>query len=173
MLNAALQPVANADERDVQRYRLMADATGRTGADSPFAVTLHNVSETGLLFETDTPLRTGSAFLIGLPGQAEVSATIVWSSNAYHGVQFERPIPPSAIRACLADSKIVWPWATDQADDRAAPAPVRTAPLRVDGPAQALAGDDPLSPARRIQILILISAVLWYGLARLTLALFG
>lgn len=173
MLNAALQPVAYTDERDSSRYRLMATAMGRSRSAGELPITLHNVSETGLLIEAETSLQVGSFILIALSGEAEVSAKVVWSSGAYHGAQFDRPMSPSFVRACLADSRIVWPWATDRANDRGVPLAFSTEPVRLDSPAQELADTSTLSPALRVQILLLISIVLWYGLGKATLQLFS
>ena len=75
-----------------------------TGANP---VTILDLSLTGALLETATPMLVGSTFEVELPLAGRVEATVVWSSGEYYGCQFELPIAPSALSAALVEADSV------------------------------------------------------------------
>lgn len=163
MLNAALRPLSDLDDRDLPRYRLLTQAVARSADTSDFAVTMRDLSATGLLIEAKASLRIGSTILLSLPNAQEVAATVVWSSGDYHGAQFAAPLREAAVRACLADSKVVWPAFADREAPTAAPAVNQPAAM-LAAVAQAYeepTGGSDLSLALRMRILLGASAVLW------------
>ena len=118
----------HGDERGAERFRLRLNSGA--GFDAPRAdgVTVLDLSTGGFLIETDASLDVGASISFTLPVTGEVTGEIVWASGAYFGGRFERPVPPAAISAALAASRVVWPnFAPGSADDRqsaaAPPAP--------------------------------------------------
>jgi PilZ domain len=67
-------------------------------------VTIHDLSLSGALLETSTPMLVGAAFEFELAQTGWVEARIVWSSGEYYGCQFDLPISPSALSAALLQS---------------------------------------------------------------------
>ena len=109
MVNVALKPLEVDDGRIGARYRLLLSVAGQADDVSAFPVTLHNLSTTGLLIETLTPLSAGTTITLALSEHEDVAATIVWSDGAFHGAGFENPLGRGALTAITARSKVVWP----------------------------------------------------------------
>ncbi len=99
--NAYLEPAANsdADERLHRRRHLRLETVGSGSEGGTANVTIHNVSETGLLIETTLPLGRDEALLVDLPESGPVEAQIRWSSVPMYGCQFRHPITASVLSA--------------------------------------------------------------------------
>jgi hypothetical protein len=69
------------------------------------AVTILDLSLTGVLLETSVPMLVGATFEIELPQAGPVEATVVWNSGEYYGCQFELPIRPVTLSAALLQSQ--------------------------------------------------------------------
>ena len=63
------------------------------------AVTIRDISLTGMLLETATPMLVGSGFEVELPHAGKIPVAIVWNSGEYYGCEFEYPISPAAVSA--------------------------------------------------------------------------
>jgi transcriptional regulator with XRE-family HTH domain len=81
------------------RRRLMLETAGETASGEFAAVTVHNVSASGMLLETDVGLTEGEAIDIDLPEAGPSTARVVWSDGAFHGCRFDAPISPAALSA--------------------------------------------------------------------------
>ena len=64
-------------------------------------VTIHDISNTGLLLETGFCLAEGQKLDIDLPEIGRTQATVVWASARYFGCRFNSPVPKAAISAAL------------------------------------------------------------------------
>ena len=69
------------------------------GAASGVAVTIRDISLTGMLLETSTPMLVGATFEVELPHAGTVPALIVWNSGEFYGCEFDGPISPAAVSA--------------------------------------------------------------------------
>ncbi|MFM5917758.1 MAG: helix-turn-helix domain-containing protein [Novosphingobium sp.] len=81
------------------RRRLQLEVSGALSSGTPAAVLIHNVSATGLLLETETPLGEGERIEIDLPELGPTAATIVWSDATFHGGHFDNPISAGVLSA--------------------------------------------------------------------------
>jgi transcriptional regulator with XRE-family HTH domain len=89
----------HADERrDDGRRTLQLDATG-TFAGGTDAVTVHNISATGLLIETETSMAQGEAFVVELPEAGAQLAEVVWADAPMFGCRFAEPLGAAALSA--------------------------------------------------------------------------
>ena len=87
---------SSEDRRRAMRRSLKLGIDGRGDK-----VTIHDLSVTGALLETTTPMLVGAAFELELPQAGSVEAVIVWNSGEYYGCQFTQPISPAALSAAL------------------------------------------------------------------------
>ncbi len=84
--------------RSKPRRTLRLDVHAVAG-EAGVSATIRNLSETGLLLETDPPLAVGDIFQIDLPLVGEQPAEIMWVEGRGHGCRFLDPIPKSAVSA--------------------------------------------------------------------------
>lgn len=106
-LNAALVSYDQSDERRSsgrRTMRLQLPAISGTGA-SPALV--YNLSERGLLVETETSLEPGDVLIVELPEAGATPAEVIWARDGFAGCRFAKPLPAAAISAALlrADPK--------------------------------------------------------------------
>jgi transcriptional regulator with XRE-family HTH domain len=98
-------PAAGDGQRAAPRRALRLETSGfaaAAGGEDVFAeanVTIHNISEAGLLIETALDLATGEVLAIDLPEAGVVGAGVVWRSEHLYGCAFEAPIGPAALAA--------------------------------------------------------------------------
>lgn len=86
-----------SDERGASRRTLHLGVSGRFGAAG--SATVHNLSVTGLLIETGTPLAEGESITVDLPEAGERTATVAWSDAPMHGCRFAEPLSTAALSA--------------------------------------------------------------------------
>ena len=89
------------EQRASARRALRLDLPGHVPAEGEVAVTIRDLSLTGLLIETSAPLDCGDSFHIELPEGGLVEARIVWTGERLFGCQFDRPISPAALSAAI------------------------------------------------------------------------
>src|SRR5690606_2697969 len=70
---------------------------------------VHNISETGLLLETQIDLAVGEKIDLALLRQQAATARVVWSSGALFGCRFDVPLSQSALSAARLQSAAVPP----------------------------------------------------------------
>lgn len=104
-IGARLETRNAADNlRGSPRHRLhLAVAAARLTGRS-VEVLVHNISEDGLLLETNAGLAVGETIGLLLPRQQEALARIVWSSGSLFGCRFETPLSRSALSAAQLQS---------------------------------------------------------------------
>jgi hypothetical protein len=69
------------------------------------AVTIRDISLTGMLLETSTAMLVGSGFEVELPHAGKVAVAVVWNSGEFYGCEFEYPISPAAVSAARLQSE--------------------------------------------------------------------
>jgi hypothetical protein len=74
------------------------------GSAAGEAVTIRDISLTGMLLETSTPMLVGGTFEVELPHAGTVPALIVWNSGEFYGCEFDGPISPAAVSAARLQS---------------------------------------------------------------------
>jgi hypothetical protein len=157
-----------AEDRGAPRYRLLLEVGGEAGAAGAVPIAIRDVSRTGLLVETQAELGGGSELNLDIPGLRSLSARIVWSSGNYYGAEFGTPLSPEELRSVYASSKVVWPefgsLPRQGVSQSMSPGTQRVADVHVRG------ADLPV--ARRVQIMIGLSVMLWASaVAAFTIAL--
>jgi transcriptional regulator with XRE-family HTH domain len=93
------EPQGVPDKSREPRRTLQLETRGVTTLGDAAHVLIHNVSATGLLLETQTPLDAGQQLMIDLPQAGARLATVVWQSGHLLGCQFDVPITPAALSA--------------------------------------------------------------------------
>lgn len=83
------------------RRTLRLEAMGETTGGQAAAVTIHNISTTGLLLETIAALAVGEAIDVDLPHTGKTRANVIWVSGSFHGCAFDTPITQAALSAAL------------------------------------------------------------------------
>lgn len=99
-LRARISTVESADRRHSPRWRVellvslgSAPRLGRS--------VVRNLSEDGMLLETEAGLGIGDTILVDLPGADQTEARIVWRQDSSFGCAFSTPIPSAVISAAL------------------------------------------------------------------------
>jgi len=116
--------------RGSPRRTLRLEALGATAAGDSASVAIHNISQTGLLIETDASLTTGEAIELDLPEAGLVEARVIWLSDRFAGCQFAQPISVGALGAAQLRGEFegtAQPVATEPVQE---PFPLRFARLR-------------------------------------------
>ena len=149
------------EERSSRRHSLWLSARVSVRGEAE-QVLIHNMSTSGLLFETTLTLTLGDQIEIDLPEVGTTSAEIAWRSDNYYGCEFTSPVLPAAVSASRLRSPSPRPAAEfrDQAD-----APEQySIPLSNVGPSE-------LSPRQKLAVIFgaaitcwvpIIAAVMYY-----------
>ena len=93
------QTHTSPENRRYERRNLMLETGGVLPGGASGNVTIHNISESGMLIETALELDVGARLSVDLPHDPSVPASVVWTSDALFGCKFERPIGLSALSA--------------------------------------------------------------------------
>jgi hypothetical protein len=96
------EPAQIGDERRASlRRALRLDIQGAGAAHGAARVTIHDLSLTGVLIETSTPLSSGETFEVELPQAGKVEASVVWAGGEFYGCEFKEPISTAALSAAF------------------------------------------------------------------------
>ncbi len=87
---------------EVRRKLFLAATASQT--DATCAVTVHNISATGLLLSTGERLDLDDYLTVVLPDVGERAAQIVWRADGLYGCRFKRPLTRSEVSASLLRS---------------------------------------------------------------------
>jgi hypothetical protein len=99
------EPAEIGDERrGSARRALTLDAETEVARHGAAQVTIHDLSLTGVLIETSTPLASGETFEVDLQQVGKVEASVVWASGEFYGCEFKQPISTAAFSAALLRS---------------------------------------------------------------------
>jgi hypothetical protein len=102
--------LAHIDARPEQRGRtavrrkLRVVAQGSRSLQPSTPVVIHDLSETGVLIETEAELLVGEQLDVRLPESGARAAKVVWNSGRYFGCQFRHPVSRAAVSAALLRS---------------------------------------------------------------------
>jgi len=69
-------------------------------------VVVRNLSETGLLLQTNAGLEVGETILVDLPGARSIKARVRWHRESCFGCAFDTPLPSSIISAALLKAPV-------------------------------------------------------------------
>lgn len=100
-------PSAPGDDRrydDRRKLSLLARGSHHDGTG--IEVRIHNISGTGLLFESDVKLAAGDRIEIELPHAGDITAVVIWASGRHFGCQFEGPVSPATLSAVELKSAV-------------------------------------------------------------------
>ncbi len=168
------------DDRSSGRYRLLLEA--ERGAAGGTSVTLHDLSQSGLLFEAEHGIPGDAEISLDIPGIGPVVARTVWTNGSFYGAQFGKPLTPDRLKAALAASKVVWPAFSapapldiEQARSRLGRPELTPAieeiafvapelPSHAPVPATAIAEEAKLPLPVRIRIIVGVTLALWTGI---------
>ena len=188
-----LASILVADDRTSGRYRLLLEAERET-ADGT-SVILHDLSQSGLLFEAEPGIQSDAEIMLHIPGIGPIAARTVWTNGSFYGAQFATPLTPDRLKAALAQSKVIWPAFApptpldiEQARSRIAhpeaqletgPAPVLD--LEIGGRdvqvsakhAEPLSEEPKLPLPVRIRIIVGLTIVLWTAILGAAFLAFG
>lgn len=81
------------------RRKLLLEARGTLGPDNEANVLIHNVSESGLLMESQAELKIGEKIDIEMPHAGVTRAKIIWNSGNLYGCQFDVPVSSATLSA--------------------------------------------------------------------------
>lgn len=104
-----LPSAPGADKRQDARRKLSLLASGSKPDGTGIEVQIHNISGTGLLFESDIKLAAGDRIEIELPHAGDIMAVVIWASGRLFGCQFEGPVSPATLSAVELKSAVVPP----------------------------------------------------------------
>ncbi len=166
MLNAKLKAVAFTDEeRSARRFRLLLPASAETAEAGLVDVSLHDLSATGFLIECAEPLSVGSEISLELPGIGSATGDVVWASGRFIGGEFRKALPPSALSTARASSPVLWPDFTPTSAAHRGAEAVAEQEAEVPLVAEPAIADTRLPVARRVQVIVGASILLWTPLA--------
>lgn len=114
MAKGAIRPLEQLGDRMAPRRRLQLEVRGSTDEGEIEAVLIHNVSETGLLIETEADLAAQDQLQVDLPEGDATTATVVWTSENLFGCKFEEPLAPAVLSAIRLQSPV--DFASDETD---------------------------------------------------------
>ncbi|GMN01887.1 helix-turn-helix domain-containing protein [Erythrobacter sp. MTPC3] len=100
VLKAHLNPSPSvSDERGNPRREMQLQTSAAQAGAAEANVTVHNLSATGMLLETDIALDQGEMISVKLPEAGRVTAKIVWANERLYGCEFRKQLDESAIAA--------------------------------------------------------------------------
>lgn len=101
-----LTSAPSTDQRHDARRKLSLLARGSQHDGTGIEVQIHNISGTGLLFESDIKLASGDRIEIELPHAGDITAVVIWASGRLFGCQFEGPVSPATLSAVELKSAV-------------------------------------------------------------------
>jgi len=101
-----LPAASGGDQRQDVRRKLSLLARGVKPDGTGVEVQIHNISGTGLLFESDIKLAACDRIEIELPHGGDITAVVIWASGRLFGCQFEGPVSPATLSAVELKSAI-------------------------------------------------------------------
>ena len=72
-----------------ERRRSVRRALKLGAASGGESLTIRDISLTGMLLETTTPMLVGASFQVELPHAGTVAALVVWNSGEFYGCEFD------------------------------------------------------------------------------------
>lgn len=100
------QSAPGADKRVDARRKLSLVAQGVHETGAEIEVLIHNISETGLLIESDILLAVEERIEIELPHAGAIWAKVIWASARLFGCEFETRVSPATLSAAQLRSAV-------------------------------------------------------------------
>ena len=177
----------NASRRSSPRRLLRLHAAGGPEGSPESRVVVHDISQGGLLIESDQRFVLGDSIQVDLPEAGAVQAEVVWSSGSFVGCRFAHELPSAVVSAALLRSSPpdVGPSGAEAASSAAsevrelqariqqllqvtdsttsvpASSPGPAAPMPAAEPAEEAFRDDRLPLAWRMRIILGVSLGSW------------
>lgn len=101
-----LPSASSGDNRHDARRKLSLFARGVQHDGTGIEVQIHNISGTGLLFESDIKLVACDRIEIELPHAGDITAVVIWASGRLFGCQFEGPVSSATLSAVELKSAV-------------------------------------------------------------------
>lgn len=105
-LHALIRIEQPSEDRRRAPRRLLRLAVLGEGDQGEAGAIVRNLSETGLLLETESPLAVGEGLSVELPQAGKVAAEVIWMRAPFYGCEFVRPVSRAAVSAALLRSPI-------------------------------------------------------------------
>ena len=93
-----------ASRRSSPRRLLRLHAAGGPEGSPESRVVVHDISQGGLLIESDQRFVLGDSIHVDLPEAGAVQAEVVWSSGSFVGCRFAHELPSAVVSAALLRS---------------------------------------------------------------------
>lgn len=87
------------NQRGARRLHIRIEAAGELEQGGQTSVTIHNLSASGILIETQSALEVGQKIRIELPETSPVPATVVWKSSPLFGCRFDHILSRAVLSA--------------------------------------------------------------------------
>jgi hypothetical protein len=100
-LQARFEDLDEAERRNDNRRSLRLGTSAGVADANSLAVTVHDLSESGILLETRETLAIRQCFQVVLPHVGPMPAIVVWNSGDFYGCQFVHSVPRAALSAAL------------------------------------------------------------------------
>jgi transcriptional regulator with XRE-family HTH domain len=91
--------------RGTTRHQMRLRVRGAPVSGDAAEVVIHNLSATGMLIESASPLAIDDEIAVELPETAATTAKVVWSGGQFFGCAFERPLSAAAVSAAQLRSE--------------------------------------------------------------------
>lgn len=89
------------NERRAPRRTLRLDVSNDPHSQDSVRVLIRNLSERGLLVETNAQLTAGELITVNLPQVGATSSRVVWNDGDFYGCEFLSPVTKAAVSAAL------------------------------------------------------------------------
>lgn len=93
------------DHRSRRRHKLQLEVEARASGSPSDVVTVYDISDTGLLIETNTTLDVGEMIEVNLPQAGVRLAEVLWASGRLVGCRFNQELSQGAISAARLGSR--------------------------------------------------------------------
>ncbi|MGB5077422.1 MAG: PilZ domain-containing protein [Sphingorhabdus sp.] len=143
----------SVDQRRGRRHKLFLEAEAKASDSLSIAVTVYDISDTGLLIETSTKLVAGELIEVNLPHAGFRLAEVVWVSGQIVGCKFTKELTAAAISAARLGASFATPTPNELLHNELV---LAGANMQSD---TILSGE--LSPATKLWIIIGLAVSLW------------
>ena len=111
-LRANLVTVDPAERRGAPRWLVELPVALRPGEGQAVA-TVRNLSETGMLLETEADVQPGELLDVEVPGPSRVRAKVIWRKGRECGCEFDTSISTGVVSAAILQAPLDAPTAGD------------------------------------------------------------
>ncbi|MBE9171415.1 PilZ domain-containing protein [Pleurocapsales cyanobacterium LEGE 06147] len=157
------------DDRGHERHRIRLGSVRAGIATKSYDLTVHDVSASGILLETDQNLSAGLRIAVEFSESLRRQARIVWASNQFYGAKFTVDLSPAELRRIYSASDVIWPnfrpgerpVASSLWQDRDKFNTVATAGCRNNSDVWRHDGADKLPLSSRLKMIVGMAALPW------------